>query len=392
MTVRATPPSVYCEDFALVPRGAHEGKSRVAFTRPVNLLSAASGNGAQAPAQAAAHVLVLNLDGQLYIRDLTGSASLQWNGTTVVEANLNHGDRVRLGKIEYEVFATRCAPVANGKPPPPTAELAPLAGGPMRTVRGPVTVIGASEQAQLRLLAPGALDACAMLLRIGEGYWLWNLDPSVQCRINDEPVVRAALANGSILKIGEDQFRFRIVPQPDAIAPPAKPLVPPAGPATGQAPKAPDDRPIARAGAASTAPAVTPPHATTVEKVRSAPTIPPPTATPQAIPVLVKAPPASLAAIPAPRPTSDALLEDDAELFKQWGPLAFAVAAADRPELQAGGSRSRAAAAAVAQAAATPAPPRGRFVLKLLGVLVLLALLAAGAFFAWKYGRRFLRL
>jgi hypothetical protein len=83
-------------------------------------------------------------------------------------------------------------------------------------------------------------------------------------------------------------------------------------------------------------------------------------------------------------------LEDDAELFKQWGPLAFAVAAADRPELQAGGSKSRAAAAA-ASAPANPTPPRGRFIVKLLAVLVLLALLAAGAFLAWKYAKPYLR-
>src|SRR4051794_10471179 len=100
MSERATPPSVYCEDFALVPRAGHEGKPRVAFSRPVNLLSDAStANGTQAGSPlAAAHVLVLNLDGQLYIRDLTGTASLQWNGKTVVEAKLKHADRVRLGK------------------------------------------------------------------------------------------------------------------------------------------------------------------------------------------------------------------------------------------------------------------------------------------------------
>jgi hypothetical protein len=279
----------------------------------------------------------------------------------------------------------------------------------MRVVRGPVTVIGGGEQAELRLPAPGAPDACAMLLRIGEGYWLWNLEPSAQCRINGEPVVRAALADGTLLTIGEDQFRFRIVPpQPDVIAPPAKPSVPAAAPAKGQAPKAaPAARPIARASAASSAPAATTPaQATTIKEVQLAPTIapltpppvpapppaPPPAATPAAIPAPAKAPPASPAAIPAQRLTSDAPLEDDAELFKQWGPLAFAVAAADRPELQTGGSRSRAAAAAAAAPAVdNPTPPRGRFVVKLLAVLVLLALLAAGAFVAWKYARPYLR-
>jgi hypothetical protein len=84
------------------------------------------------------------------------------------------------------------------------------------------------------------------------------------------------------------------------------------------------------------------------------------------------------------------VLEEDADVFKQWGPLAFAVAAADRPELQPGGSRSGSARAAAATAEAAP-KPRGRFVVKLIAVVVLLALLAAGFFVAWKYGRRFLQ-
>src|SRR6478735_7415696 len=115
MSSRPTPPSVFYEDFALVPRGASAGKPKVSFSRPVNLLSAAStpSGGQASPATSAAHVLVLNLDGQLYIRDLTGTASLQWNGKPVVEAKLTHGDQVRLGKIEYEVFATRLAAGAN---------------------------------------------------------------------------------------------------------------------------------------------------------------------------------------------------------------------------------------------------------------------------------------
>jgi hypothetical protein len=85
----------------------------------------------------------------------------------------------------------------------------------------------------------------------------------------------------------------------------------------------------------------------------------------------------------------DSVLDDDADVFKQWGPLAFAVAAADRPELQPGGSRSGKAAAA--RSDASPAP-RKSIAFKLAVTLVVLAVLAAGAFVAWKYGRRFLHL
>ena len=95
------------------------------------------------------------------------------------------------------------------------------------------------------------------------------------------------------------------------------------------------------------------------------------------------------AAAPLPQRTSagDSALDDDADVFKQWGPLAFAVAAADRPELQPGGSRSGKNTAVATGAAAGP---RRSFVFKLMVVLVLLVLLAAGAFVAWKYGRRVL--
>ncbi|MDB5323388.1 MAG: hypothetical protein JWN40_5019 [Phycisphaerales bacterium] len=411
MSTKAAPPSVYYEDFSLRPRAGFEGKPPVAFSRPVNLLSAASASdGAQAPAQtASAHVLVLNLDGQLYIRDLTGSASLQWNGTTVVEASLHHGDRVRLGKIEYDVFATRLAPAgANGQMATPSAELLPAAGGDPRTVRGPVMLVGACEQAELRLMTAGAPEACAMIMRLGAGYWLWNLDPASPCRINGEPVVRAPLPDGSLLTIGDDKFRFRLIPQASAPEAPVAKTAVPAKPAPAKpAPPPPAQQkkvipvvakaiaPVPAKSGASAAPILpSAPIQAPQPAVASSPT-PIPPAAPIPPPAVTPAPASAQTAIQAtppvpPQPkrlTSDSALNDDADVFKQWGPLAFAVAAADRPELQAGGSRSGKNTAAATNA--TPAP-RGRFIVKLLIAVVVLAVLAAGAFVAWKYGKRYL--
>jgi hypothetical protein len=398
MSTKAAPPSVYYEDFSLRPRAGFEGKPPVAFSRPVNLLSAASASdGAQAPASA--HVLVLNLDGQLYIRDLTGSASLQWNGKTVVEASLRHGDRVRLGKIEYDVFATRLAPAgANGQPVIPSAELLPAAGGEPRTVRGPVTLVGACEQAELRLIAAGAPEACAMILRLGAGYWLWNLDPASPCRINGEPVVRAPLPDGSLLTIGDDKFRFRLIPQASApVAPVAKTAAPAKPVPAKPTPPSPVQQKkviavVAKAIApvpAKPAPAAAPILPTAPVQAPAPAVAPPPTPLPPAAPASAQT--AIQATPPVPtqpkRVADDSALADDADVFKQWGPLAFAVAAADRPELQAGGSRSGKNTAVVSDP--TPAP-RGRFIVKLLIAVVVLAVLAAGAFVAWKYGRRYL--
>ena len=96
---------------------------------------------------------------------------------------------------------------------------------------------------------------------------------------------------------------------------------------------------------------------------------------------VVKTAPAQATPIVVDRRPGNSQLEDDADVFKQWGPLAFAVAAADRPELQAGGSKS----GSRPPAASTPAPKGRRWMLKLIAALFALCVLAAGAFFVWKY-------
>jgi hypothetical protein len=393
MSSRPTPPSVFYEDFALVPRGASAGKPKVSFSRPVNLLSAAStpSGGQASPATSAAHVLVLNLDGQLYIRDLTGTASLQCNGKSVVEAKLTHGDQVRLGKIEYEVFATRLAAGANNSQPtaPPAAALVPTAGGEERPMRDPVTLVGACEQAELRLLTAGAPEACAMILRLGAGYWLWNLDATFPCRINGEPVVRAPLADGSVVSIGDEDFRFRLLPRGETK--PKNPQVVKVVKAKAPMRAAPVQAdPVAPA--APTAPAISAktravpnPAVASVPISGAVANAPTPAAPPPPQRALATAAPTT------PRTPDESELRDDADVFKQWGPLAFAVAAADRPELQPGGSKSGSRSNAnAAEAVAAPAPPK-RSLVKVVIIVMLLALLAGGAYVSWKYGMRFLR-
>lgn len=392
MSSRSTPPSVFYEDFALVPRGASEGKPKVAFSRPVNLLSAASspGGGHASPATSAAHVLVLNLDGQLYIRDLTGTASLQWNGQPVVEAKLRHGDQVRLGKIEYEVFATRIAAGGDNSAAtaPQAAALVPKAGGEARPMRGPVTLVGACEQAELRLLTAGAPEACAMILRLGAGYWLWNLDPASPCRLNGEPVVRAALADGSEVTIGDEVFRFRLAPQPEVR--PMNPQVVKVVKAKSPMRIAPvQAKPVSPAAAASA-------EARRLENPQVASAAPVSDAAVDSLGAAVAPlPERRLATVSPPmrRTPDESELADDADVFKQWGPLAFAVAAADRPELRPGGSKSGSQSSQKAPEAAVAPPPAAprRSAIKVMVIVVLLVLLAGGAYVAWKYGMRFLR-
>jgi len=370
---KATPPSIFCEDFALIPRGPHAGKPHVTFGRPVNLLSAASGEGAAATGKPAAHVLVLNLDGQLYIRDLGGTASLQLNGNPTTQANLRHGDKVRLGKIEYEVNATRFVAARSETPGGRMAELLPTSGGAAMKVVTPVSLIGSSEHAELPLAGDNAPEAMAMILRIGQGYWLWNLEPASPCRVNGEVVVRVALGEGTLVSVGGQEFRFHLLPEP------ASPQA--------QAPAKRADKSPVRSTRAPTGPA---PRKTPTVTAEAAPPAPatPPISTPQ--PIAKPEVPAKLPAPPTPAPPPPAIQkpplttpatatpEEEADVFKQWGPLAFAVAAADRPELQAGGSKP----GAVANVPVTPGPRRSRLSWAIL--LVILLLLGGGIVLAWR--------
>jgi hypothetical protein len=384
---KATPPLIFCEDFALVPRGGHEGKPNITFGRPVNLLSAASGEGATTPGKPAAHVLVLNLDGQLYIRDLGGTASLHWNGNPTTQASLRHGDKVRLGKIEYDVNATRFTAPAGGVSDGAAAELIPASGGAAMKVVTPVSLIGASDQAELRLAGENVPEVMAMVLRIGPGYWLWNLEPAFPCRVNGEVVVRVALAEGSTISIAGQDFRFNLPTEATPVA-----EVKAAGERTAKS-SAKRERAggatAIRKGPAPSPPAspltpaappisATQPVATSALKTKSA-SAPAPVTSPTTQQLA--------SSIPATVPSGQTVRKDpdeEADVFKQWGPLAFAVAAADRPELQIGGSKSGDSASGSTPPVVSPSGAKHRFVIRMVGVLILVAILTGGAYVAWK--------
>jgi hypothetical protein len=352
MSVRPAVPSLFCEDFALVPSGEHEGKPAIAFGRPVNLLSAAGVGGGDS--HITSYALVLNLDGRLYVRDLSGNSELRHNGREVLEAELRHDDRVRLGPTEYRVSATRFAEDTGAQTGRPDADLIPTQGGPSHPLRPPVTLVGECEQADIRLPSNGSPESCVMILRVGGGYWLWNLDPTVPSTVNGQAVTRAPLANGNSLGVGGTEFYFRMrspaLPAGVAAATPPRVIIEPS-------PVQPKPEPETVAEPAPVADAA---GQRNVPARRSG---------------------------PKPAPTQQEL-DDEADGFKQWGPLAFAVAAADRPELHGAGSKTKTPAHAAA--AAPEEVPKGMasFLTKLFLALIVLAALAAGAYFAWrKWGR-----
>lgn len=395
MSSRATPPSVFCPDLTFVPQPPHEAKRPVPLNRPVNVISTPV-PGAVTPDGAAtmSRVVVLNIDGQLYIRDLYGRANLHYNGQPATEARLRDGDRVRLGKIEYAVVAAGCT--ASASPPPaaaPAVEILADGSSPVR-VRTPVTVVAPTETADLRLPANGDAAACAMILRLGDLYWLWNLEPATELRVNGQVVSRAELTDGSQVSVGGSEFRVRAVPvavppktkaapSPQRVAPPAKQggMKPVPAPKTVTKPEA--VPPVAK----PKPPAATPFAATAVLTPDAG--LPAPAATPPRVPAKAStAPPADAPkskalVVPAGKPRVNQVVDkDDAEAIKRWGPLAFAVAAADRPELQNGHGPME-------PPPEFPEEPshKGRRIAVIVIMVLIVAALAGGAYYAWRYIR-----
>jgi hypothetical protein len=338
------------------------------------LLKFGGANGSPASsATPPSRVLVLNLDGHLYIRDLTGGAELRWNDQSVTEAGLRHGDRVGLGKVEYEVLATRCA-----TPVPRRSIQAELRGGnSVQPVRTPVTLLARSAVADVRLGGEGGGDACALIVRVGDRYWLWNLEPTSEPRVNGRPAARAELTDGTTVAIAESEFRFHLGPAP---APPAPASAPTKAPSQAAKPA-----PVPASGASAKPRSVETPSATQTPAKpagASTPKVGAPTSKPKSKPAAPPVP--SEAALPARTNGGKTLHEDDAKSIKGWGPLALAVAAADRPELQGVSVQHE----RVQQPPATVEPTGARSRRRWLGVVLSLVVAVAGvagAVFAWQH-------
>jgi hypothetical protein len=306
-------PKVACSDFALIATRANGSKVRLPFAKPVNFLAAASEQGGVKPKP---HVVILNSDNELYIRDLTGRANLRVNGWESPGSRLVHGDRIALGKVEYEVSADN---IRDGIKPSaiPPFELRDAAGGSVAATT-PITVLGTDEHADIRL--ESKTTALGMILLLGGRFWLWALEGTELWRVNDQPTSRAELVSGTWITIGQRKVEFRFLPE--KIAKKNEPLITPKVPARTDSIQAPAKK----------------------EDMIS-------TAIPQAA---------------------------GSTSIKRLGPLAFAVASANKPDLHdslinSKGERTNKA--------------RGRRYFLLGTLVVLLLALGVGGFYAWQHFR-----
>jgi len=201
------PPTVACKDFALIVLRSDGSRIRLPFAKPANFLSAAGTTGEE---RSQPHVVILNCDNQLYIRDLTGRAHLRVNGSENTGSVIFHGDRVQLGKADYEVYAPEVTALKKS-----LNELEALligASGESWSVRKPIMVIGTDKDADLQLQE--GTGALAMIMQLSGRFWVTSLQPTLVLQVNGQPVSRSELTDGAEIAIGTSTFRFQITRSP----------------------------------------------------------------------------------------------------------------------------------------------------------------------------------
>src|SRR4051794_17427741 len=92
------------------------------------------------------------------------------------------------------------------------AELLVLHPGPHRrfSLGGRMT-IGAREDCDLRLFDASVEPVHAVVLP-ADGRWMLRSASYVSCKVNDDPVVEAALTDRDVIQLGNVLLGFRLVP------------------------------------------------------------------------------------------------------------------------------------------------------------------------------------
>jgi pSer/pThr/pTyr-binding forkhead associated (FHA) protein len=175
------------------------------------------------------HALILNADGEVYVRDLGTMNGMRVNGRPVREASLREGEQVQFGKV---LFRLENAPGSGERDrtieatADPDGWLGPAAlriGNRTHALRDRVSLVGRGPRCDLRLDDEQVFEKHALIYRAGERWYVRVLATGPFSRLNDETVQRAVLDEGDELLIGQSLLRFGCAP-PGSTPAPGEPL------------------------------------------------------------------------------------------------------------------------------------------------------------------------
>src|SRR6185437_2801576 len=106
---------------ALVPQGAHVGKPTMPMGRAFTMIGARHRAHLHLLSRSVskAHAVIINDNGNLYIRDTASREHVYVNGDAVLEADLKHGDLIKIGSFTFQLVdgSRRSGKIPRKSPP-----------------------------------------------------------------------------------------------------------------------------------------------------------------------------------------------------------------------------------------------------------------------------------
>ena len=193
----------------LIPQGHHLGKPPVPLNRPATLIGARHNAHLHLLSRqvSKAHALIVNEQGQLYLRDLQSRTHTYVNGEAVTEADLKPGDVIDVGSFRFRVSAKARVrhTVASGAPPAAMH----VNGGEMPIpLEQRVILIGRRPTCDISLIEESASTAHAVIYELGDRRVIRDLGSRTGTFVNGRKIHQQALEFADEIHIGDTEMRY----------------------------------------------------------------------------------------------------------------------------------------------------------------------------------------
>ncbi len=199
------------ESTVLLPIGNYEHLQAVALKGPLTVIG--SGESAnlrlRSRTVSPAHAVLLNYDGQTFLRDLASHSHVYVNRRITRESFLRTNDEIDIGKIRFRLASQ---PI-EGRKESSLSRLELRHDGKVISINKPVFLLGARQDADLVLKSTGANNgvaaAHAAIAWVDDGWYIRNLCNDHVTSVNDTRVTFARLKSGDRIAIGSRVLEAR---------------------------------------------------------------------------------------------------------------------------------------------------------------------------------------
>jgi hypothetical protein len=195
----------------LVPRGRYSELPPVSIGRPLTVIGSSDHVHVRLRSRtiSPAHAMLLNVDGQILIRDLCSDFRVTVNRREVRQAVLKDGDVIRIGRIRFALSMGQRAD-EHAEPEPRDARIWNQAGEAV-PISLSTFVLGSAGDADL-VLPEGVPTAQAVVFVIGRHRFIRNLCPTSPMHLNDADIHQAVLVAGDMIEIQGHRFQYDTSP------------------------------------------------------------------------------------------------------------------------------------------------------------------------------------